>query len=88
MASIILHRALFRLGPERIRNSLGRALVIGRKRHPHMTIVQYGVRWTIGFLDLVQGLRDQEGFEAIACHIGQRTFEEVEPAEGRELVQQ
>ena len=43
--------------------------------------------WPVGLVDLVQGLRHQEGAHAIAGHERQRRLEEVEPAERRELVQ-
>ncbi len=87
MAGIVLHCPLFGLGAERIGNPLGRPLVIGRERDPHMAIVEDRIGRAIGLFDLVQRLGDQEGLEAIACHIGERALEEVEPAEGREFVQ-
>src|SRR5690606_3409339 len=41
----------------------------------------------VGFLDLVQRLRDQEGFQAIASHEGQCGLEKVEAAERRKFVE-
>ncbi len=87
MACIILHGPLFGLGAECIGNPLRRALVICRERHPDMTIVEDRIRGAISLFDLIEGLRDQEGLEAIACHIGERAFEEVEAPKGRKLVQ-
>jgi hypothetical protein len=41
----------------------------------------------VGLVDLVEGLRDQEGAQSVARHEGQRTLEEVEPTQRRELVE-
>jgi hypothetical protein len=52
-----------------------------------MAIVEDGVVRSVGFLDLVQRLGDQEALEAISRHKGQRRLEEIEPAERPKFVE-
>ena len=52
-----------------------------------MAVVEDRVVRTVGLLDLVQRLGDQEGLQPIASHEGQRAFEEIETAERREFVE-
>ena len=54
VSGIIAHRAGFGRSPERFRNALGSALVIGREAHPHMAIVENGIVLPVGLLDLIQ----------------------------------
>ena len=84
---VVLHRLHLGSSAERVRDSLGGAFVIRRKAHPHMAVVEDRVVRAIGFLDLVQRLRDQEALETIARHEGQGRLEEVEPAQRRKLVE-
>jgi len=67
--------------------ALGRALVVRGEGDPHMAVVEDGIVRAVGFLDLVQRLRDQERFQPVAGHEGERGLEEVEPPERRELVE-
>ena len=83
---VILHRAQFGRGAKRFRNALRRALVIGRKADPDMTIIEDRVVLTVSLLDLVERLRDQECLDAVACHEGKRAFEKVETTERRKFV--
>ncbi|ABI76492.1 transcriptional regulator, MerR family [Hyphomonas neptunium ATCC 15444] len=68
-------------------NPLGRALIIGRKGHAHMAIVQNSIVGTIRLLDLVQRLGNQERPDPIPRHERERRLEEIDPPQGRELVQ-
>src|SRR3546814_3085501 len=52
-----------------------------------MTIIEDRVVLTVGLLDLVEALRDQERLDAVAGHEGERGFEEIESAERWELVE-
>src|SRR3546814_9513686 len=52
-----------------------------------MTIIEDSVVLTVGLLDLVEALRDQERLDAVAGHEGERGFEEIESAERWELVE-
>ena len=79
--------AQFRHRAQRIREALGRPLVVGRKRDPHVAVVENRVVGAVGLLDLVQRLRDQETPDAVASEERQRAFEEFESPESRELVQ-
>ena len=72
---------------ERIGQALGGALVVGREGDAHVAVVEDGVVVPVGPVDLVQGLRHQEGAHAVAGQEGQRRLEEVEPAERGELVE-
>src|SRR3546814_18290928 len=78
-------RAQFGRGAQRIRNPLCGALVVGRERHAHMTIIEDRVVLTVGLLDLVEALRDQERLDAVAGHEGERGFEEIERSEERRV---
>ena len=49
VAGIVLHGAHFSRRAERIRDTLGRPLVIGREGDAHMTIVEDGIVGAIGF---------------------------------------
>src|SRR3546814_11142387 len=60
VAGIVLHRALFGGGAKRFRNALGSVIVVGRKGHADMAIVENRVVLAVSFLDLVQRLRDEE----------------------------
>jgi hypothetical protein len=86
VAGVILHGTQFGCGAQRIGNASCRALVI-RKGHADMAIVENRVVRPIGFLDLIERLRNEEGFQAVACHEGERRLEEVEPPERRKLVE-
>ena len=69
------------------RNALGRALVIGGIRHPHMAVVQNGIVRAVSLIDLVERLRDEEAADAVASHKGERRLKEIQPAECRELIE-
>ena len=87
VAGIILLVALFGHRAEHVRDPLCRAFVIGREGDPDMAIVEDRIVLAISFLDLVQGLRDQEGPYAIPCHEGEGCLEEVQASKRGELVQ-
>ena len=87
MTGIVLLRAEFRCCSERIRDALGGAFIIGRESNAHMTIIQDRIIGPVSLFDLVQGLSDQIGADAIACHEGECTFKEVQPPERRKLIQ-
>ena len=84
---IVLHRLHLGGGAERVRHTLGCALVVGREADPHMAVVEDGVVRAVGLFDLVQRLRDQERLEPVAGHEGQRALKEIEPTERREFVE-
>ena len=52
-----------------------------------MTIVEDRIVLSVSLLDLVERLRDQKRLDAVACHEGERAFEEVETAERWKLVE-
>jgi hypothetical protein len=63
MAGIVAHRAKLGRGTKRVRHALGGPFVVGREAHPHMTIVENGVVLTVGLLDLIERLRDEEALQ-------------------------
>src|SRR3546814_13677418 len=65
VAGIVLHRALFGGGAKRFRNALGSVIVVGRKGHADMAIVENRVVLAVSLLDLVQRLRDEERLKAV-----------------------
>src|SRR3546814_19872533 len=85
MAGIVLHCPHLGRCSKRIGHTFGGALIIGREAHANMAIVEDRVVGAVGLLDLVQRLRDQERFQAIARHEGERGFEEVERSEERRV---
>src|SRR6267378_1262075 len=87
MSSIVLHGAHLRRCAECIRHPPGGALVIRRKRNPDMAIIEDGVIWPVGSFELIQALCDQEAADAVARHECKLALEEVEAAEGRELIE-
>src|SRR6266852_7447083 len=87
MTGIILHRPQFGGNAERVGYALGGALVVGRETYPHTAIVEDRVVRTIGLLDLIERLGNQEALQAVAGHEGERRFEEVEAAKGGEFVE-
>ena len=87
MASVVALRLHLSRGAERVRDTLGRALVVGGEAHPHVAVVEDRVVLAIGLLDLVQRLRDEKAFQAIAGHERQRALEEVEPTQCWKLVE-
>src|SRR3546814_17415344 len=78
VAGVILHRAHLGRCPERVRDSLGGSLVIGRETHADMAIVENRIVEALGLLDLVERLRDQEGLDPVARHEGERALEEIQ----------
>ena len=52
-----------------------------------MAVVQDRVILTIGLLDLIERLGDQETLDAVASHEGQGGLEEIQSTQCRELVQ-
>src|SRR3546814_20830843 len=84
MAGIVLHRALFGGGAKRFRNALGSVIVVGRKGHADMAIVENRVVLAVSFLDLVQRLRDEERIMDVTGHETERALEEYEPPRSEE----
>ena len=84
---IVALRAQLGGGAEHFGNALGRALVIGGIRHPHMAVVQNGIVRAVSLIDLVERLRDEEAADAVASHKGERRLKEIQPAECRELIE-
>src|SRR3546814_10963867 len=84
VAGIVLHRALFGGGAKRFRNALGSVIVVGRKGHADMAIVENRVVLAVSFLDLVQRLRDEERLKAVTRHEGDHAPDKVEPPHPRE----
>ncbi|GHE45773.1 hypothetical protein GCM10019059_00180 [Camelimonas fluminis] len=62
-------------------------IVVRREADPDVAVVENGVVGAVCPFDLVQRLRDQECFEAVARHEGKRALEEVEPPQRRKLVE-
>src|SRR3546814_2907866 len=87
MTGIVLHRPHFGRSAERVGDTLGGPLVIGREADADMAVVEDRVVGPVGFLDLVQRLSDEEGFEPVAGHEGECALEKVEAAERGELVE-
>src|SRR3546814_10267515 len=75
VAGIVLHRAPFGGGAKRFRNALGSVIVVGRKGHADMAIVENRVVLAVSFLDLVQRLRDEERLKAVTRPEGERISE-------------
>jgi len=78
MPGVVPHRPHLGRGAERIRHALGGPLVVRGEADTDMAVIEDRVVRTIGLLDLVQRLRDQEALQAVAGHEGERGFEEVE----------
>src|SRR3546814_12315307 len=87
VTGIVPHRALLGRGSERIGNALCRAFVIGREGNANVAIIEDGVVLAISLLALVEALRDQEGAPAVAAQERTAGFEELPPAERREIVE-
>ena len=68
MARIVFHRPHLGRGAQRIRDALRRALVIRRKGHAHMAIIEDRIVGSISLLDLIERLRDQKALETVARH--------------------
>src|SRR3546814_3509805 len=52
-----------------------------------MAIVKNGIVLSIGLLDLVEALGDEEGLDPIASHEGECAFKEIEPPERRKFIE-
>ena len=87
LAGVVLHGAQFGGRAERIGHAFGSAFVIGGEAHSDMAIVENRIVLAVGFFDLVERLRDEEGFQAVARHESEGPFEEIQPAQRRKLVQ-
>lgn len=74
-------------GPQRIRDPFGGPFIIGGEADPHMAVIEDRVVLTVGFLDLIQALGDQESLDAIAPHEREGAFKEVEPSECGKFIQ-
>src|SRR5260370_28473281 len=72
---------------EMVRFRVGGAVGVGGERDTDMAIVENRVVRPVGAFELIQALRDQKTADAVACHEGKLTFEEVEAAERRKLVE-
>ncbi len=72
VACIVALGAQLRRGAKRVRNTLGRALVVGGERDPDMAIVEDRIVLAIGLGDLVERLRDQKAVDAVAGLVGER----------------
>src|SRR5256885_230029 len=85
--SVVALRAQLGRSAERLGDPFGGALIVGGERHAHMAVVQDRMVLAVGFVDLVERLRDEEAADAIASHEGQRRLEEVEASECRKLIE-
>ena len=72
---------------QRIRDALGSAFVVGGEGDADVAIVQHGIIGAVGFLDLVERLRDQEALDAITGHEGECGLEKIQPSERGEFVE-
>ena len=84
---VVLHRAHFRRGAERVGDALCGAFVVRGEGHPDVAIVEDRIVRPVGLLDLVERLGDEETLQPVAGHEGEGALEEVEPPERRELVE-
>lgn len=87
MPGVVLHRPHLGRRAERVGHPLRGALVIGREGDTDMAIVEDRVVLTVGLLDLVEGLGDQERLDPVARHEGELALEEIKPSERGELVE-
>ncbi len=87
MARIIGGIAHLGGSPKCVRHARGGALVVGGESNAHMAIVEYGIIGAIGFVDLIERLRDQKALDAVVSHEGERGLEEIETAERRKFVE-
>src|SRR3546814_2516470 len=78
---IVAHCALLGRCSERVRDALGRPLVIGRKGDADMAVVEDGVMLAVRLLNLVEALGDQKGSNAVTGHEGEAGFEEIQRSE-------
>lgn len=72
MTGIVGGIAHFCRRAERVADPLGGAFIVGSKGDTHMAVVENGVVLPIGPFDLVERLRNQECFQAVAGHSGWR----------------
>jgi hypothetical protein len=77
----------FRRLAQEIRDSFGGLVVIGRVGDANVSIVENGVVRSVRLFELVERLRNQKGFDAVAGQERECAFEEFEPAERREFVE-
>src|SRR3546814_18738832 len=84
---IVFHRAHLGGGAERIRNPLGSAFIVGREGDADMAIVKNGIVLSIGLLDLVEALGDEEGLDPIASHAAACAVKEIAPHELRNFLE-
>src|SRR3546814_8112889 len=61
--------------------------IVGREGDADMAIVKNGIVLSIGLLDLVEALGDEEGLDPIASHEGECAFKEIEPPERRKFIE-
>src|SRR6185295_19675913 len=87
VAGVILHCPQLSCSSERVRHAFGGALVVGRERYSHMTIVEDGVVRPIGLFDLIERLGNEKALEAVAGHEGERGLEEIKPSKRRKLIE-
>jgi hypothetical protein len=87
VARVVALRAQLGGRAQRLGDALGGAFVVRGERHAHMAVVENRMVLAVGFVDLVERLRDEEAADAVARHEGQRRLEEVEPPQRRELVE-
>src|SRR3546814_4654857 len=84
VAGIVAHSALFGRDAEGVGDPPRGPFVVRREGNADVTIIENGVVFAIGLLDLVEALGDEEGAHTIAGHEGETRFEEVEPARSEE----
>src|SRR6516164_11135533 len=87
VTSVVFHGAQFGCHSQRIRNTPRRPLVVGREANADVAIVEDRIVWTVGLLDLIERLGDQEALQPITRHERQCGLEEVEPAQSGKFVQ-
>lgn len=76
---VVFHRRHLGRCAERVRDTLGRSLIIGREGNPDVTIIQDCMVRPVGAFELVQALGNQETANAVTGHESKLTFEEIEP---------
>src|SRR3546814_16371286 len=83
---IVPHRALFGGDAESIGNPLCRPLVIGRENNADVAVIENRIMLAIGFIDLIERLRDQIDPDSVARHEGSTPLEAFATPQGDDPV--
>ena len=87
MTGVILHRTHLGRGAECVAHAFCGSLVVGRKAHAYMAVVEDRIVLAVCLLDLIQALCDQDALQPVSRHEREGRLEEIQTPKRGKLIE-